>query len=87
MAENTAPAAAAAQAAPYVILNSLFHIVLEFLVLAFGVDVIGLSCLDAICSSTLLVSMISLISVRIIMLYQLFIWIKSYGNLLIFSTI
>jgi hypothetical protein len=82
-----ANAAAAAQAAPYVTLSSLCQILLEFLVLAFGVDVIGLSCLDMICSSILLVCMISLITVFIIMLCLLFIWIKSYGHLLIYSTI
>jgi hypothetical protein len=78
---------AAAQAAPYMILSSLFQILLEFLVLAFGVDMISISCLDTVCSSILVVCMISLITGFIVMLYLLFIWIKSYGQLLIFSTI
>jgi len=69
------------------ILNFLFRFLLEFLVLAFVVDVIGLSCSNAICPSTLLVCMISLITIYLIMLYQLFIRIKSYGSLLIYSTI
>jgi CobQ-like glutamine amidotransferase family enzyme len=60
--------AAIAQDAPYVTLSSLYQILLEFLVLAFGVDVIGLSCLDMVCLSIMLVCMISLITGFIIML-------------------
>jgi hypothetical protein len=46
-------APAAANAKPYVLMSVLFQIFIEFLVLLFGVDAIGLSCVDAICSSTL----------------------------------
>jgi hypothetical protein len=56
MGDNTdddAPAAAA-QVAPYVTLFSRCWILLEFLVLVFGVDTICLSFLDAIYLSTLL---------------------------------
>ena len=42
--------------------------------------------LDVICSSTMLVRMISLISASAVMIYLLFIRIKSRSNLLIFST-
>ena len=42
--------------------------------------------LDVICSSAMLVRMISLISAAVIMIYLLFIWIKSRSNLLIFLT-
>jgi hypothetical protein len=59
---------------------------LQFLILAFGIDVISLSVLDVICSSILLVCMIRLIPVIIIMLYYWLFRIKSYGKLLIFST-
>src|SRR4051812_5002720 len=79
-------AAAAIQPTLYVILNCLFRIMLELFVLAFVVDVIGLSPIDVICSSTLLICMISFTTVCIIMLYQFIIRIKSYGLLLIFST-
>ena len=90
MGDNTdaaAAAAAAAPAAPYVILTFLYQILLEFLVLLFGVDAIGLFYLDAICSSTLFIYMVSLVIIPVIMQYQLFIRINSYSNLLIFSTI
>jgi hypothetical protein len=70
-------------AAPYAICSYLF----QFLVLAFGVDVICLSVLDMICSSILLVCMIRLIPAIIIMLYYWLFRIKSYDKLLIFSTI
>jgi hypothetical protein len=56
-------AAATALTTPYVILSSLCQILLEFLVLGFGVDLICLSCLYIICSSIVLVCMISLITV------------------------
>ena len=85
-AAAAATAAAAASAAPYVILSLLFQILLEFLVLVFAVDAVGLVYLDAICSSTLLVCMISLICIPVIILYRLLIRIKSYINLLIYST-
>jgi hypothetical protein len=65
-------ATAAAQAAPYVSLVYLCQILLQFLVLVFMVDVIGLSYLDAICSSALLVCMISLLAVSVVMIYQFF---------------
>jgi hypothetical protein len=67
----TNAAAVAANAGTYV-----FQIMVEFLVLLFGVDAIGLSCLDAICSSTLLVCVISFIIVYTIMLCQLLVRIK-----------
>ena len=80
-------AANAAPAAPYVILSLLFQIFLEFLVLVFTVDGIGLVYLDAICSSALLGCIISLISIPVIILYRLLIRIKLHRNLLIFSTL
>jgi hypothetical protein len=61
-------------AAPYAICTHLFQFLLQFLVLAFGIDVISLSMLDVICLSILLVCMIRLFR------------IKFYGNLLIYST-
>ena len=67
-AAATAAAAAAAQTASYVYLNLMFQFVLEFLILAFGVDVIDLVYLDAICSSTLLICMINFSTVYMIML-------------------
>jgi hypothetical protein len=75
---NKNPASSAATG-PYVILSFLYHILLELLVLPFG--------LVWICSSSLLVCMASLISVLYVMYYLLFFWIKSYSKLLIiFST-
>jgi hypothetical protein len=73
-------------AAPYVICAHLFQFMLQFLVLAFGIDVISLSVLDVICSSILLVCMIRLILIIIIMLYYWLFRIKSYGKLLIYLT-
>jgi hypothetical protein len=49
--------------------------------------VICLSVLDVICSSILLVCMIRLIPAIIIMLYYCLFRIKSFGKLLIFSTV
>ena len=66
----------AAPAAPYVILSFLFEIVVEFMFLVCALDVI--------CSSSMLVRMISLISAAVVMIYILFIRIKSHSNLLIF---
>ena len=74
-------------AAKYVILSFLFQFLLEFLLLVSVVDAIGLSCLDVICSSTLLVCTISLFIFFIVMIYQLLVRIISYGYLLIYSTI
>jgi hypothetical protein len=74
-------------AAPYAICSYLFQFLLQFLVLAFGIDVICLSVLDAICSSILLVCMIRLIPAIIIVLYYWLYWIISYGKMLISSTI
>jgi hypothetical protein len=68
-------------AAPYAICSYL----LQFLVLAFGIDVICLSVLDAICLSILLVCMIRLIPTIIIMLYYWLYWIISYRKMLIFQ--
>ena len=67
----------ASPAAPYVILSFLFEIVVEFMFLVCA--------LDLICSSAMLVRMISLISAIAIMIYFLFIRIKSHSNLLIFQ--
>jgi hypothetical protein len=86
-ANIAATAAAAANAGRYTFLSSSFQILLEFLVLLFGVDAIGLSCLDAICSSNLLICMISLSAVYIVMIYQVLVRINSYDNLLIYSTV
>ena len=71
-------AGGAAPAAPYVILSFLFEIVVEFMFLVCALDVI--------CSSAMLVRMISSISVVVVMIYFLFIQIKSRSNLLIFPT-
>ena len=72
-------AGGAAPAAPYVILSFLFEIVVEFMFLVCPLYVI--------CSSTKLVRMVSLISAIAVMIYFLFIWIKSHSNLLIFPTV
>src|SRR4051812_36488569 len=87
MGDAAATAAADIQPTSYVISISLFRIMLEFFVLAFGVDVIGLSCIDVICSSTLLICMIGFTTICMIMIYKFIIRIKSYGLLLIFSTV
>jgi hypothetical protein len=79
-------AAAAANAGRFTFMSSLFQILLEFLVLLFGVDAIGLSCLDIICSSTLLICMISLSVVYVVIIYQVLVRINAYDNLLIYST-
>ena len=86
MGDAAATAAATIQPTLYVIFNCLFQIMLEFFDLAFGVDVIGLSCIDVICSSTLLICIIGFSTVCMIMFYQFIIRIKSYGLLLIFPT-
>ena len=86
MGENS-DAAATARAVTYVIPTPLFQIMLEFVLLAFVVQVIGLSCVDAFCSSILLISMISLISIILVKFYQLLLWIKSCGILLLFPTV
>ena len=87
MGDATVAAAAAIQPTSYVISISLFRIMLEFFVLAFVVDVIGLSPIDVICSSTLLIFIIGFSTVCMIMIYQFIIRIKSYGLLLIFPTV
>mgnify|MGYP005850789431 CR=1 FL=1 len=66
-------------AASYVILSFLFETVVEFMFLVCALDVI--------CSSAMLVRMISLISAIAVMIYFLFIRIKSHSNLLIFPTV
>ena len=68
----------AAPVAPYVFLSFLFKIVVEFMFLV--------CVLDSICSSTMLVRMISLISVITVMIYFVLIRTKSRSNLLIYST-
>ena len=67
----------AAPVAPYVFLSFLFEIVVEFMFLV--------CVLDSICSSTMLVHMISFISVIAVMICFVLIWIKSRRNLLIYS--
>ena len=71
-------ASGAAPAVPYVILSFLFEIVVEFMFLVCALDVI--------CSSTMLVRMISSISATVVMIYLLLIRINSRSNFLIFST-
>jgi hypothetical protein len=73
-------------AATYAICTHLFQFLLQFLVLAFEIDVISLSVLDVFCSSILLVCIIRLISAIIVMLYYWLFRIKSYDKLLIYST-
>ena len=68
----------AAPVAPYVFMSFLFEIVVEFMFLVCALDVI--------CSSDMLVRMISLISAAVVMIYLLFIRIKSRSNLLTYST-
>lgn len=85
-AANIPAAAAAANAGWYAFLSSSFQILLEFLVLLFGVDAIGISCLDAIGSSTLFICMISSSAISVVMICQLLVRISSYDNLLIYST-
>ena len=72
--------------AKYVILSSLFQFLLEFLLVLSVVDAVGLSCIDATCSSTLLVCVTSSSAVSLVMIYQLLARIISYGYLLIYST-
>jgi hypothetical protein len=88
MADNTdaSASAAAANAAKYVIRSHMFQYMLQFLYLVFMVDAISLSCLDAICSSIILVRAISLLVIFIVMIYRLFVRIISYAYLLICST-
>jgi hypothetical protein len=79
-------ATVAANPGAYMFLSFLFQILLEFRVMLFGVDAISLFCLDDIFSSTLLIFMFSLFIVSVVMIYQLFIRIKPYDNLLIYLT-
>ena len=72
-------AGGAAPAAPYVILSFLFEIVVEFMFLVCALDVI--------CSSAMLVRMISLISTSAVMVYLLVIRFKTRSNLLMFPTL
>ena len=69
----------AAPVAPYVFLSFQFEIMVEFMFLVYV--------LDSICSSTMLVHMISLISVIAVMIYFMLIQTKSRSNLLIYSTV
>ena len=68
----------AAPVALYVFLSFLFEIMVEFMFLV--------CVLDSICSSIMLVRMISLISVIAVMIYFVLIQTKSRSNLLIYST-
>ena len=70
MGDAAATAATTIQPTLYMILNCLFRIMIEFFILAFGVDVISLSPIDVICSSTLLICIIDFITVYMIMFYQ-----------------
>jgi hypothetical protein len=54
-----------------VFLPFLFHYLLEFLVIVFEVDAIVSSCLNSICSSSMLICMFSLVVVSLVMFYQL----------------
>jgi hypothetical protein len=56
--------------------------VLHFLVLAISLDI-----LDMLCSSRLLVHMVTLISMFLVMLYLLFLYIKYHGKFFIFLTL
>jgi hypothetical protein len=67
-ANITVVVAAVANARRYAFMSSLFQILLEFLVLLFGVDAVGLSFLDAICSSTLLICMISSSAISVVVI-------------------
>jgi hypothetical protein len=80
-------AAAAANAGRYIYLSFSFQVLLEFLALLFGVDAIDLSCLDAICSTTLLIIMISSSAVYVVIFCQVLVQINSYDNFLIYSTV
>jgi hypothetical protein len=81
-----AAATAAANTGRYIHLSFSFQILLQFLVLLFGVDAIVLSCLDDICSSTLLICMISSSAIYVVMICQVLVQINSYDNLIIYST-
>ena len=71
-------AGGATPTAPYVILSFLFEIVVELMFLVCALDVI--------CSSTMLVRMISLISAIAVMIYLVLIRINYRSNLLVYST-
>ena len=71
--------AAAASAAPYVFLSLLYEVMVDLFAIR--------TSLDWICSSIFLVRMASLICAIYVMFYLLYFWIKSYDNLLIFSTL
>ena len=73
-----AAAAAAAPAAPYVFLFFLYKILVELFAIR--------TSLDWICSSIFLMRMASLICAIYVIFYLLYFWIKSYDNLLIYST-
>jgi uncharacterized phage infection (PIP) family protein YhgE len=73
---STLNANVAAGAASYLIMSFLFEMLLEFLVLTIGVDVI--------CLSTFLLHMFSLFLAFVIMQNLLLIWIRSYDNLLLY---
>jgi hypothetical protein len=91
MGDNTGVVAASTNASTvqvrsYVFQSFLFQSFLEFTVLIYVVEEIGLSYLDVFCSSILLVCMINILVVYVVVIYHLFIRIKSYSNLLIYST-
>jgi hypothetical protein len=74
---NIAAATTAANAGWYIYPPFSFQILLQFLVVLFGVDVIGLSYLDAICSSILLICMFSSSAIYVAMIYQVLVRINS----------
>jgi hypothetical protein len=57
-------------------------LVLQFLVLATGLDM-----LDMFCPSCSLVNMVNLISIFLLTICLLYLWIKYHGKVLIFPTI
>jgi hypothetical protein len=87
MGDNTGVVAASTNASTVQVRSYVFQSFLEFTVLIYVVEAIGLSYLDVFCSSILLVCMINILVVYVVVIYHLFIRIKSYSNLLIYSTI
>ena len=79
MGDNIDTGGGGGAAAPYVILSFLSEIVVEFMFLVCALDVIR--------SSTMLVRIISLIPAIVVMIYFLFIRIRSRSYLLIFPPI
>jgi hypothetical protein len=92
MADITNNGHAAASASAHVLISPIFRfmfqILVQFLVLAFGVDMLSSnSLLRMIFAYFLKVHMTSLIHVIVVMFYLLFLWIKFCGKLFIFPTL